>query len=73
VLGEIPDKQAALREIHGALKPGGILSVTELLPDPHYQPQGKVRRLAAGAGFRLQARHGTWFAFTLNFQKPGWR
>src|SRR6185436_13813311 len=28
VLGEIPNREAALKEIFGALKPGGILSVT---------------------------------------------
>src|SRR5262245_2851536 len=31
VLGEIPDRDAALREIFDALKPGGILSVTEIV------------------------------------------
>src|SRR5262245_58308162 len=30
VLGEIPDQEAALRRIFAALKPGGILSVTEV-------------------------------------------
>ena len=32
VLGEILDREAALAEIFKALKPGGILSVTEVLP-----------------------------------------
>ena len=31
VLGEVPDREAALAEIFDALKPGGILSVTELI------------------------------------------
>lgn len=37
VLGEIPNREAALKEIFGALKPGGILSVTETIFDPHFQ------------------------------------
>jgi len=37
VLGEVPDREAALREIFDALKPGGILSVTEIIFDPHFQ------------------------------------
>lgn len=51
VLGEVPDKLAALREIHGALRDGGVLSITEVLPDPHYQRIGRVRELARAAGF----------------------
>ena len=36
VLGEIPDREAALRQCYAALKPGGRLSITEIFPDPHY-------------------------------------
>ncbi len=69
VLGEIPDRRKALQEIHRALKPGGILSVTEVLPDPHYQRRSKVVRLAGEAGFSLKEKYGNVFAFTLNFSK----
>lgn len=69
VLGEIPDREAALRHCHSALKPGGLLSVTEIFPDPHYQSRAEVRRLAKSAGFRLQAMHGPWYFFTANFVK----
>ena len=70
VLGETPDREATLREIYGALKPGGILSITEVFPDPHYQPRSTVRRLGEAAGFRLDRAYGNWFAFTMNFVKP---
>jgi predicted methyltransferase len=70
VLGEVPDRQAALGEIFDALKPGGILSVTELIFDPHFQPRSTVERLARSAGFRERAFHGNRIAFTLNLQKP---
>jgi ubiquinone/menaquinone biosynthesis C-methylase UbiE len=40
VLGEIPDRAMALKEISGALKPGGILSITETIFDPHFQHRG---------------------------------
>jgi ubiquinone/menaquinone biosynthesis C-methylase UbiE len=70
VLGEIPDKQSALTEIHRALKSGGVLSITETLPDPHYQNRNKVRRLVEKSGFRFERGFGTWFAFTMNFVKP---
>jgi ubiquinone/menaquinone biosynthesis C-methylase UbiE len=51
VLGEIPNRDAALAEIYAALKPGGSLSVTEALPDPHFQTQGAVRHMAHRNGF----------------------
>jgi len=70
VLGEIPDREAALREIFDALKPGGMLSVTEIIFDPHFQPRPTVARLARSVGFREQAFHGNRVAFTLNLEKP---
>lgn len=70
VLGEIPDRVAALREILGSLKPGGVLSVTEVFPDPHYQGRGTVRRLAEQAGFRVLGVMGTRRAFTMNLVRP---
>jgi ubiquinone/menaquinone biosynthesis C-methylase UbiE len=70
VLGEIGDAPAALREIHRALRPGGRLSVTEVLPDPHYQTVGRVRALAAAAGFAEERYFAGAVSFTLNFAKP---
>jgi len=70
VLGEIPDREAALREIFYALKAGGILSVTEIIFDPHFQSRGTVLRLAAEAGFREKAVFGNLIAFTINLEKP---
>jgi ubiquinone/menaquinone biosynthesis C-methylase UbiE len=70
VLGEIPDRPAALREIYSSLKPGGFLSITEVLPDPDYQPRPQVKRLALQAGFRLKREFGNWFMFTLNVERP---
>ncbi|OGO67772.1 MAG: hypothetical protein A2Z37_02185 [Chloroflexi bacterium RBG_19FT_COMBO_62_14] len=70
VLGEVPDRLAALLEIHKSLKPGGFLSITEVLPDPHYQSSRKTEALALRAGFQLRNKYGNWFAFTLNVERP---
>lgn len=70
VLGEIPDRAAALRHCYAALKPGGRLSITEIFPDPHYQSRATVQQLAETAGFRLHQVVGRWYFFTANFIKP---
>lgn len=70
VLGEIPDRPAALAEIFAALKPGGVLSITEALPDPHYQSRTQLRKLAQSTGYGEQSYTGNWIAFTMNFVKP---
>lgn len=70
VLGEIPDREAALAEIFGALKPGGILSVTEVAFDVHFQRQATVQQLASGAGFRHKTLFGNRLAYTMHLEKP---
>ena len=70
VLGEIPDREIALKEIFDALKPGGILSVTEIIFDPHFQSRGTVQRLATLVGFKEKAFFGNRIAYTLNLEKP---
>jgi ubiquinone/menaquinone biosynthesis C-methylase UbiE len=69
VLGEIPDREAALRQCYMALRSGGVLSITEIFPDPHYQSRRTVQRLAQGANFKLREVQGPWFFFTANFVK----
>lgn len=69
-LGEIPDRAAALAQCFRVLKSGGILSVSEMLPDPHYQSKATVKRLAEAAGFQLQSVEGGMWLFTANFTKP---
>jgi SAM-dependent methyltransferase len=70
VLGEIPDQAAALQEIYGALKPGGILSVTELIFDPHFQSREAVLRAAGEAGFEERGFFGRKLAYTMHLEKP---
>jgi ubiquinone/menaquinone biosynthesis C-methylase UbiE len=69
VLGEIPDREEVLKEIHTSLKPGGLLSVTEVIFDPHFQRRSTVTRLAQAAGFQEKAFHGNRFAYTLQLKK----
>ncbi len=70
VLGEIPDQATALRQIFAALKPGGLLAITETLRDPHYQRVATVLRLADSAGFCRGEYYKGWLSYTLHFVKP---
>jgi ubiquinone/menaquinone biosynthesis C-methylase UbiE len=70
VLGEVPDRAAALRQIFAALKPGGLLSITESLTDPHYQRVATVLRLAEAAGFCRGAYYKSCLGYTIHFMKP---
>ncbi len=58
VLGEIPDQDAALREVARVLKPSGRLIVGELAGDPHMVTLGSLERRGAAAGLRLSERRG---------------
>jgi SAM-dependent methyltransferase len=70
VLGEIPDRLKAINEIAGSLKPGGILSITEIIPDPHFQSKRTVRKLAQEAGLNEVDSFGNAAVYTINFRKP---
>lgn len=63
VLGEIPDRQAALREIHRVLKPDGRLVVGELFGDPHFTSRSSLKKLGAEAGLELVEVSGPPFGY----------
>jgi ubiquinone/menaquinone biosynthesis C-methylase UbiE len=70
VLPEIPDQARALIELRRVLKPGGVLSITEDFMDPDYPLPRTTTRWAETAGFQPAERHGNWWLYTLNFQRP---
>jgi len=67
VLQEIPDKPRALAEIKRVLKPGGILAVTELLPDPDYPLKSTTIAMGEKAGFTVDRVSGNFFNYTVRF------
>jgi ubiquinone/menaquinone biosynthesis C-methylase UbiE len=69
VLQEIPDKAKALAEIKRVLKPGGLVAVTEFLPDPDYPLKSTVARQLTDAGFRLEGVYGGIWQYTVRAVK----
>jgi ubiquinone/menaquinone biosynthesis C-methylase UbiE len=63
VLGEIPDRPAALGEIRRVLKATGRLVVGELFGDPHFTSRGSLRRLGTEAGLQLAGSSGPPFGY----------
>ena len=70
VLQEIPDRNRALQEVNRVLKPGGLLAVTELFPDPDYPWKSTTIKLGSGAGFVVDKVSGNFFNYTVTFKKP---
>jgi ubiquinone/menaquinone biosynthesis C-methylase UbiE len=58
VLGEIPEPQRALTELHRVLNPTGRLVVGELFGDPHWISPNRLRHLAESSGLRFERRVG---------------
>jgi len=67
VLGEVPDQDAALRELRCVLKPGGRLVAGEALTDPHMVSFEKLRAGAEAAGLRFERRLGGPLGYYVRF------
>ena len=70
MLGEIPDQDAALRELHRVVKPGGRVVVGEIAADPHMVTFGALRERAERAGFEFDRRVGGPLAYFARFRVP---
>lgn len=70
VIGEIPDLKNSLSCIFKSLKPKGILSITETIPDPCYIPAFRIKKIALSIGFKVLDHKRGLFTYIVDLQKP---
>jgi ubiquinone/menaquinone biosynthesis C-methylase UbiE len=68
-LGEIDDREAAIRELARVLRPGGRLVVGETAADPHRVRPAELLELTKAAGLDQSAREGR-VSFFARFNRP---
>ena len=70
VLPETPDPVATLREAARVGRPGGLIAVSELLPDPDYPTRRTTARWGRQAGLAVEAVLGNLWTYTVRFRRP---
>lgn len=69
VISEIPEPERAMREFYRVIKPSGTLAFSEVLLDPDYPLAQTLIRMARKAKFQLRKEVGSFFSYTVVFEK----
>ena len=68
-LMEIPRPDRSLKAVYRVLKPGGTVSVTEMLPDPDYPGVYRSAALLKAAGYKIIDLSGNFLSYTITAVK----
>ena len=69
LVGELKNPDLLFGKLRSILKEDGRISVSEVLPDPHYQRKSRIRRLAKQNGFEVNEVFSSFLAYTINLSK----
>ena len=69
VLGEVPDQARLVSLAASKLASSGLLSITEVIPDPCYLTKKHVFELCASSGLELYSSSSGLLSYTMNFRK----
>lgn len=71
VLGEVPDRPAAIAELRRVIKPGGVLGFGETLTDPDYMFRDQLIDLCVACGLQFLDERPGLLGYTMTFRSPG--
>ncbi len=70
VFGEVAEPRKCLQGLYRVIRPGGLLSITEHLPDTDFSTFSRIRSVVEGEGFVFTERFGRPWCYTANFRRP---
>lgn len=66
LIGELKHPERLFEKLKLILKADGMVSVSEVFPDPHYQSKSRIIKLAKSTGFEIQEEFFSLLALTIN-------
>ena len=68
MLGEVPDPDACISQVHRVLAPGGVLAVAETRRDSDFIPLTGLRQLVERHSFEFLGRRGPGWQYVARFR-----